>query len=98
MALHGSIDIDRAASGVDRQEDPAKLRSDRDRGEHGERKLSIAAREPLPSRGRALDRQSLSCKDDIALKDDWRCVERLTGERLIRHRRPVRVVWLPQPR
>ena len=66
-------------------------------GEHGERKLSIAAREPLRPRGRTLDRQSLSGKNDVALQNDWRRVERLTGESLICHLIPVSVVCLPQP-
>ena len=97
MAVHRSVDIDLAASGVDGQEDPANLWSNRNRGEHGERKLSIAAREPLRPRGRTLDRQSLSCKNEVALENDWRRVERLTGESLICHLIPVSVVCLPQP-
>src|SRR5678815_1733240 len=40
MAVHRSVDIERAASGVDGQEDPANLWSNGNRGEHGERKLS----------------------------------------------------------
>ncbi len=97
MAVHRSVDIDLAASGVDGQEDPANPWSNGNRGEHGERKLSIAAREPLPPRGRTLDRQSLSRKNEVTLKNDWRRVERFTGESLICHLIPVSVVCLPQP-